>query len=290
MLPDFLVVGAQKAGTSSLHSYLETHPSINLPPGKETKFFADDSRYARGLDYYQSHWLPGGGAGQLTGEVDPDYMYFEVALERMAETLDIENTRFIFVFREPVSRAFSHYLMSYRRGIEPLGFEEAVAREPERLRKGFYERLHYSYIDRGYYHRQVSRFLERVDRQQMLFVLSEDLAERNTQVMAGIFRFLEVDDWKSPVFQQKFLPAKVPKSMELLHAVKSDGLHKRLVRTLLPFPALRKRLRQRVLEWNEKEAVDVILRDDTREQLKALYIEENRKLSDLISRDLTHWS
>jgi hypothetical protein len=289
MLPNFFVVGAQKCGTTSLHTYLEAHPAIYLPEGKETKFFADDARYAKGVEYYQQHWFSGIKAGQLVGEVDPDYMYFDAALDRMADILDIKSTKFLFVFREPVSRAFSHYLMTYRRGLDPLSFEEAIAAEPARIRKGYYERLHYSYMDRGYYYRQVMRFLERVDREQMLFILTEDLAKDADRVMTEVFQFLGIEHYASPAFRERQLTARVPKSVKLVKAVKSHGVHKNLFRLLLPVPAIRKRLRQGILSWNETDDIDISLNEYTHNRLKAMFLEENMKLSKLIDRDLAGW-
>ena len=241
------------------------------------------------MDYYQDHWFSGVTSACLVGEVDPDYLYFEVALDRMARTLDLKNTKFLFIFREPVARAFSHYLMSYRRGLDQLSFGEAIAAEPERIRSGYYERLHYSYLDRGYYYRQVLRFLQCIDRKQMLFILTEELSNHPEQVMSEVFRFLEIKDIESSVFHKKSLPAKVPRSVKLLRAVKSNGVHKRAIRVLLPFPAIRKKLRQHILDWNETEEIDIALSENTRSRLKALYREENRKLSELIGRDLAAW-
>lgn len=289
MLPNFFIVGAQKCGTTSLHSYLESHPELYLPPGKETKFFVDDARYVKGVQYYQDHWFAGAMSGQLIGEVDPDYMYFEVVLERMAEVLDLKKTKFIFVFREPVSRAFSHYLMSYRRGIEPLSFEQAIAAEPERIRRGYYERLHYSYLDRGYYYRQVIRFMQRVDEKQVLFILAEDLSQASERVMAEVFQFLGVDSRLDANEWRRQHTVTVPKSPRLTQAVISQGLHKSIIRLLIPFSGPRKKLRQFILDWNQTEKINIILNVNTRDRLRAMFREENEKLSGLIGRDLAHW-
>ena len=82
-LPNFFVVGAQKAGTTSLHHYLAKHPNICLPKQKETKFFVDDSLYDKGIEYYESNYFSNCGAKTVVGEVDPDYMYFPIAVERI---------------------------------------------------------------------------------------------------------------------------------------------------------------------------------------------------------------
>lgn len=289
MLPSFFVVGAQKSGTTSLHSYLAAHPSISLPDGKETKFFVDDERFVRGVEYYRAHWPSGTATGQLVGEVDPDYLYFDVALERMEQILDIGKTKFIFLFREPVSRAFSHYLMSYRRGIEPLSFEDAISEEPERIRKGYYEKLHYSYLARGHYYEQVVRFLERVDREKMLFILTDDLSVDPQGVMAEVFSFLEAKPCEGLEYGEKHWEAKSPRSMKLLKLVLSKGVHKSAFKLIFPFPEQRKKLREKIIRWNETDKLDTRLNEATRYRLKALYRDDNEKLAGLIGRDLSAW-
>lgn len=289
-LPDFFVVGAQKCGTTSLHSYLNSHPGICLPSGKETKFFADDERYQKGIEHYLGQWDDLATPDQLVGEVDPDYMYFEPALERIADVLDVRKTKFIFIFREPVARAFSHYLMTFRRGIEQLDFEHAIAAEPERITKGFHERLHFSYLDRGHYYRQVSRFLDKVDRKNVLFILSEDLSERTEEVMTEVFTFLGLHSRLEVQLSEREHKGTAPRSPRLLRAIVSQGAHKEVIRLMLPFPVWRKKLRQKILNWNETENISITLSEDTNAKLKNLFCEENQKLSSLIGRDLGHWN
>ena len=102
MLPKFFVVGAQKAGTTTLHNLLASHPEIYLPRQKETKFFVADERYAEGLSHYETQYFAEWDGESAVGEVDPDYMYFPQALERMAVNLDLREIRFIFLLRNPV--------------------------------------------------------------------------------------------------------------------------------------------------------------------------------------------
>lgn len=135
MLPNFFIVGVQKAATTSLHNYLLYHPEIYLPAQKETKFFVDDKRYAKGIDYYEKTYFSDWNSQPAVGEIDPDYIYFQNALERISLHINISATKFIFIFRNPVDRAFSHYLMTYRRGFEPLSFEDATEQEPNRIKK-----------------------------------------------------------------------------------------------------------------------------------------------------------
>ena len=290
MLPGFFVVGAQKCGTTSLHSYLRAHPDIYLPRQKETKFFIDNARFAKGLDFYRQEWFSEWHGEKAIGEVDPDYMYFDCALERMAESLDLNSTRFIFIFREPVSRAFSHYLMSYRRGLEKLSFEEALQAEEQRLQTDYISKLHMSYRDRGFYYRQVKRYLRYIDRDRMLFLLTEDLNDRRDEVLAECFRFLGVSADVELVFGQRLHTATAPKNIALARAIRSRGIHKSVLKLLLPFPGLRTKLRQSITAWNQTDRIPITLDEGGRAGLKKVYQVENEKLGELIGRDLSHWN
>src|SRR5919201_3141433 len=144
-LPDFLIIGAQKAGTTALYAYLRWHPGITGPSWKEVSFF--DRYYARGEAWYRGNmpsrprqWLAErrNGRPPLVGEASPSYLFHPLAPERVANLLP--RARLIAVLRNPVDRAFSHYQHELSLGREHLSFEEALDREDERLR-GEVERM-----------------------------------------------------------------------------------------------------------------------------------------------------
>jgi hypothetical protein len=290
-LPDFFVVGAQKAGTTSLHHYLAEHPDIYLPAQKETKFFVDDNRYEKGIEHYQAGYFADWKNEKAIGEVDPDYMYFATGAERIAR--HILQPKFIFIFRNPVDRAFSHYVMTYRRGLELNSFEEAIRIEPGRIAKGYEEDFHYSYVHRGFYYEQVIRFLEKWDMSRMHFVLMEDLISKPVETVRGCFEFLDVDqDFVPGQIGKKFHQSTVPKSLPLAVLFRDKDAYpivRRIARWFLPSLEWRNRLRARLVAWNSKPS-DLKLRDDTRCQLAESFRPENEKLSKLIGRDLSHWN
>ena len=292
MLPNFFIVGAQKGGTTSLHHYLAGHPDIYLPKGKETKFFVDDTRYERGIAAYEAEHFSGWSGQKAVGEVDPDYMYFEPALDRMVRDLDIERIRFVFVLREQSARAFSHYLMTYRRGVERLAFEEAIATEAERIGGSYLGRMHYSYLDRGCYCRQIGRFLEHVDRSSLLFLLSDDLQHDPAGTLGRVLEFLGVSTSYIPQqIGKKFHQSTVPRSLSLLDRIENrQGFEKRISRLLMPSEKLRKKLRQKILDWNQTGQHGMELKESTRQMLIENFREENRELAALIGRDLNGWT
>jgi hypothetical protein len=156
-LPDFLILGAQKAGTTALYAYLRWHPEITGPSWKEVSYF--DRHYRRGLSWYRGHF-PIGAGDRLVGEASPGYLFHPLAPERVRAT--VPDAKLIALLRDPVDRALSHYHHEVALGREPLSFDEALEAEPERTR-GEDERLvtepgyfshawwDYTYLARGRY-------------------------------------------------------------------------------------------------------------------------------------------
>lgn len=290
MLPNFFVVGAQKCATTSLHHYLAGHPEICLPAQKETKFFVSHKEYMHGIQYYESKYFSGWNGEKMVGEVDPDYMYFEHAIERIVADLAIRSLKFVFIFRNPVDRAFSHYLMTLRRGLESLPLDEAIKVEKERICKSRRSRGFYSYIDRGFYYTQVLKFLEYIDISEMFFLLWEDLVDRPEDSLRALFEFLNVStEYVPDNLNKKFHQASVPRSMFLLKRLRQEGAEKRFVRLMIPWEGLRRKVREKLVNLNMNNRVEISLGVSTRKILSNIYKEQNVLLAELIGRDLSHW-
>ena len=290
LLPNFLVIGAQKSGTTSLHEYLKLHPDIYLPEQKETKFFVNDEIFRQGMEYYESRFFGGWNGEAVVGEIDPDYIYFERGLTRIAENLDVSQLKFVLLLRQPVDRAFSHYLMTYRRGLENLSFEEALEAEADRICQNDINRMHYSYFDRGLYARQVKRLFALVEPSRVHFMLSERLASNPEDEVSRCLEFLGVDpDTQKLNLDQKFHQAVVPRSTGLLQWILADGWHKKIVRAMLPNEKFRLGLRAKLLSWNEKPAQDTRVSPELRLELLRRYTDDILELQDLTKLNLEHW-
>lgn len=291
MLPNFLVVGAQKAGTTSLHNYLQAHPDIYLPPQKETKFFVHERHYSKGIGFYESAYFSERTVESAVGEVDPDYMYCEQSLPRIIQHLNPNSLKIIFIFRNPVERAFSQYLMNYRRGHESLSFEEAIATESSRIRLGHMENLRYSYATRGYYLRQVERFLQHIDRSRMLFLLSETLESDPVRCLQEVYRFLNVkEDFEPPNIGERFHQASAPRSHVLARKLQEQGLERRLLRRFIPSMSLRRSLRKWLARFNQAGQNTMTMDPEIHQQLVQDFSAENKRLADFLDHDLGSWS
>jgi len=197
-LPDFLILGAQKAGTTALYSYLRRNPSIIGPSWKEVSYF--DRHYARGEAWYRGNFPNKARTrGKLVGEASPSYLFHPLGPQRVREL--VPDARLVALVRDPVDRALSHYQHEVALGREPLSFEDALAAEDERLR-GEVERMvtdprYFSrewwsntYKARGRYGEQLERWLEVFPREQLLIVPSDDLAAEPAKTHARVLDFL----------------------------------------------------------------------------------------------------
>lgn len=236
-LPDFYVVGAQKAGTTTLHDWLTLHPSVCLPTIKETHYFRDEEKYKQGLDWYLD-WFENGKANSVFGEVDPEYMYFPEAVERMREVLS--ESKFIFVFRNILERAYSHYQMSQRRGYEDKPFHMALLAEESRLNDSqtLFSRIHHSYFSRGCYSRQVLRFIESFPDSKFMFIKFDDLFanDKSFDVYANVCRFVGVDvpDKNLQFREKQSNPASEPRFLYLRDLLYGKSGFKKVLGKLIP--------------------------------------------------------
>jgi hypothetical protein len=209
VLPDFVIIGTMKGGTTSMFQYLAQHPQVHPPFRKEIKFF--DIHYAKGLGWYRSHfplWLKMKD-GALTGEATPYYLFHPLAAERMAKVLP--KVKLILMLRNPVDRTYSHFNHMVRVGREPLHFDKAIAAESERL-AGEAERIvanpnystfmhgHYSYLARSRYAEQLPRWLEAFPREQMLILPSEEQTTSPAAAFQKVLDFLGLDAWQPQSF------------------------------------------------------------------------------------------
>jgi hypothetical protein len=216
VLPDFIILGCQRGGTSSLYKYLGRHPHISPSLRKETEFFTVN--YGQGERWYRAHFplrmrvalSEVSKRPRLVFEATPDYLFDPRAPERVREA--IPDARLIVLLREPGHRAFSHFRHNVRLGLEPESFERALELEDERIAEDI-ARLHshpddpvysfrrYSYITRGLYADQVRRWLDAFPRSQLMFLESERFFAEPEFVLRRILQFVGADEWSPSEFR-----------------------------------------------------------------------------------------
>lgn len=203
MLPNFIIPGAQKCGTTSLYLDLKQHPEIRLSRSKEVWYF--DRDYHKGLPWYRSNF-PLWSAQKLSiGDVTPSYLDHPKSAERIKAL--IPNCRLIFILRDPVERAYSHYFHSRRLGVEPIeSFEEAVELESKRLGNVCNElesgRLDYSceytywgYLSKGHYYKNLQKYFAIFNHDQILVLWSNEYDKNPELILNRIAEHLEIRSW-----------------------------------------------------------------------------------------------
>jgi hypothetical protein len=193
-LPDFIIGGAPRSGTTWLYQVLSSHPQVYMakPVKPEPKFFLIDEIYANGLTYY-GHWFEPATENQIAGEKSTNYLENATVARRIREA--VPSVKLLFLLRDPVQRAWSNYLWSKMNGLETLAFEDALAAEEERERnyppKLRYARP-YAYRSRGLYAQQLLPYFSLFAREQILCLRFEDIETDASDFVARIHRFLGV--------------------------------------------------------------------------------------------------
>ncbi len=215
-LPDVLIIGAQRCGTSSLYKYLGRHPNVAPSLRKEIEYFSID--YHRGEVWYRAHFplrwrrrlAELRGRPWLTFEATPDYLFDPRAPQRVRELLP--HVKLIVVLRDPVARAVSQYHHNVRLGQEKLPLAEALAAEEERLAGAHQEIIdhpdsralelrRYSYVARGRYAEQLERWRRLFPPEQIMVVRSADLFDATGDTFGRILDFLGLPRWAPPGFR-----------------------------------------------------------------------------------------
>lgn len=297
-MPNFFVVGAQKAGTTSLYYYLKQHPEVYMSPVKEP-FFFDHQLNPRGE--VVEHRFKGPGRRQVVpryantkeyealfarakdekavGEASPVYIYAPGTAGRIKEY--VPEARVIALLRNPADRAYSAFLYARRLGREPLrDFGEALRKEEERIRDNWHYAFHYR--KRGFYYPQLERYYNLFERERIGVWLYEDLKADPLGVVQSVFRFLGVDDAFAPDTSLRHNPARVPRSEAarfVLKAMTLPGVGKALSHA----PKARRLVQGRVL--TEPPPLD----PETRRGLIEGYREDMGTLEKLIGRELSLW-
>lgn len=188
-LPNLIVIGAQKCGTSGLHYYLSLHPEVSMSNPKELNFFIAERNYPRGPEWYSRHF---DASARCRGESSPNYTAYPQHLgvpERMAAA--VPGARLVYIVRDPIERITAHWIHNYAKRREK-GDLRATLLHPNT-----------SYVTRSKYHMQLQRFLEHFPEEQILVLDQADLRDQRMPTLRRLFKFAGVDpSFEHPKFEQ----------------------------------------------------------------------------------------
>jgi hypothetical protein len=285
--PNFFIVGAAKAGTTSLHAYLSQHPEVFMSTLKEPHYFSifevrpeldNFMTVIRDSHAYQELFL-GSEGYKAVGEASPSYLCDAGAAMRIRSV--IPDAKIIISLRNPVQRAYSHYLMEHHAGRETLQFDKALEADQSRGQKGW--GVSFQYVELGLYADQVERYLNAFGRTKVLVILFEDLIRNTTLVMQDVAHFLGID------------PSAYPKSaFDAVHFpfAASRGVFARTVLRSRPIRVwtkrwipqkLRRAVRDHLLYHKSPKPK---LEHEIRRTLAQRFAPDLRRLEQLLERDL----
>ena len=287
-------IGCPKSGTTTLFKILCQHSQIHTPKFKEP-FFFNNSNYQNGIDWYANTYYDDIKNEKWVLDFTPSYLYSDEALFRINEYSKGKDLKFIVMLRNPVERAYSHYLHTLRDGLEDLDFNDAIQAESERLlnyENNLLSQLKYSYIYQSLYHKHLSKYFESFGRNNF-FVINYDsqlLDKSEFKLMiSDLQNFLEIKIENLNIeIKENFASESRSKILQTL--VNSNGLHKRLARLLFKSKINRQILINKFRKLNEKKMVKKDLEAEIKKNLYEKYFHADvLKLESLLEKKL-NWN
>lgn len=265
MKPNFLILGAQKSGTTSLYHYLNQHPDVYMSEPKEPHYFERKDEYTRGADFYWHKYFKGWNNQRAIGDGNPNNLYFPYVPQLIQHVLP--EAKLIMILRNPVDRAYSDWWMNYSSGEERLPFERAFRETPD-------------YLDRGYYSRQINRYLALFPKSQVKIVFFEDLVDDPQSLARELWDFVEVDP---SLCLKATRPRNVSWNSKRVASLIGIILRLRLQR-IAP-EILRIYVRAFLSNFGDRPTMDSGIRSHLLEH----YCRYNRELETIVARDLSGW-
>ncbi|MGB3073859.1 MAG: sulfotransferase [Chitinophagales bacterium] len=308
-LPNFFVVGAAKSGTTSLYEYMKMHPQIYMAPIKETHHFSTDidntkfrPNYARSLNKDLSKFLETDmkegifhafvkDADQYAklfknvkdekavGEITNSYLYSHEAAKNIFKKFP--DAKVIMMLRNPVDRAFSHYLMDLRIGYETDDFMTALKKDMARDPKGW--GISNLYVEIGMYAEQVKRFIEIFPERQRRIYLFDDFKKDAGAVVKDMFSFLGVDPNVHIDYSQKFNPSFIPRN-KLIGKLNTQKKVKDWLKGILP-KSVKSKFKKTFYTDKDLPKITAV----ERKFLVNIFRDDVMKLGKLLGRDLSGW-
>jgi hypothetical protein len=291
-LPNFFIIGAAKAGTTTLYNTLNQHPQVYFPFQKEPSFFCDDEYYNKGVDWYINTFYATSSLKNARGDATPRYLYWgQKVVPRIKFLYGNHLPCIIVIFRDPVALVHSYYWQSVRDGKESLSLREALALEETRVAQNYPSLQHrgrttHLYSRIGNYASQLQPYIQTFPRKNFLFLLTEDLKDY-PKLISKLENFLGLEHAESikPVFSN---PAQLPRSRGIHQWLVQTSRLKDFAKKFLPL-SLRHRLKISAINLNLKPMNIPPLDPEVASRLRKHYANDVQKLEGIIQRDLSAW-
>ena len=291
-VPDCLIIGAAKAGTTSLFNVLAGHPQVFAAREKETRFFSHDARFENGLEWYRQQYFKGAPDHAVRMEATPAYLtWSDKVARRIRQSCEGRPVALVTILRDPVKRAYSHYWHRVRLGHESLSFADAIAQEDTRLQANWDELSRtgngkYGYVRASCYAARLRPFVEQFDPSAFFFLLQEDLgAERFPAAIRRLLGFLRVDDTVRLASAQLNVPTRARHQGVARAYWRLKRTFARNIYTTLVPQAVRRKILPALFPASGYPPIEA----DLEQRLRVRFADEVTACQTLIQRDLSHW-
>ena len=250
ILPNFLCLGAPKSGTTSLFEILKQHPEIGLSSFKETHFFDTDINWNKGKKWYSDSYFSTLKTKKRIGEFTPSYLSKEICAQRIKDTLE-DKVKFVVILRNPIDRAFSHYLHTSRDEYEKLSFIESLSKETERLESFVKEKddlsyARFCYKDSSMYSSHLKNYFNIFNKEQFCIILFNDFVKNRSSTINKILSFLDLSTEVKMNIDLKINPASEARSVNLKKIMTKKSIIRTLLKYLIPSLSLRQRIKNKI--------------------------------------------
>lgn len=310
--PNFFVIGAAKCGTTTLYDFLEHHPEVYMSPIKEPHHFSKDIIKENFSDEYK-HYLKTRNVNleeylktdfsrkiwewyiddfnqylqlfkkvsneKAIGEISNGYLFSSVAAKEIKA--QYPDAKIVMILRNPIERAYSHYLANVRDGRTTLSFKEELIADAQKSNKGWC--ISHCYTEMGLYYDQVKRFTDVFDKDQIKIYLNDDLKKNAEAVAKDLFTFLGVNTKVDIDFHKKQNEARLPKSAGFMKFITQTGLKRKI------FRSMPKSIQDKVKPLFFKEGKIPKMSEEDKKWLMVQFREDINKTQNLIGRDLSSW-
>jgi hypothetical protein len=290
-LPDFLIAGAAKSGTTSLYHYLKQHPRIFMPDNKEPWFFSFAETYKNHTNAFNKkqnivtefddylHLFKNAKDSQISGEASTCYLYlYEETIKNIKKYHpNYAKLKIVILLRNPIERTYSHYSNNLADGTFTMSFEEVIHKWKTKQLPEFF-----NIIDYGFYYNQIKKY--KITFEQLRVYLFDDLKSNSTQIIEDLYDFLGIEKSFIPNTDLKYNTS-ITKNKLLNSLIYKPNLTKQTIKMFFPL---------QVRIWIKNNILENVLpkprlNDAQRQILREIYKEDILKLQDLIQKDLSHW-
>jgi len=291
-LPNFMCIGAAKSGTTTLYDILRQHPNVFTPSFKEPHFFDTPSIYSQGLKWYEKTYFKKVKQEKVVMDFTPSYLYEQKAAKRIYTDLG-KDVKFVVLLRNPIDRAYSHYLHSKRDENESEDFLIALKKEKNKIKKArmnndYLTELRCSYISQGHYYTMLKNYFEYFPIEHFLILhLEEEFIANRIQSMHRIFSFLGITYDKEIHYDLKSNPASKTRFIWIKKLLQKTGWWRSVIKYLIPSLKVRQIIKNKIQRASIRPFTPKTLTTDERKKIYKLYFaEENKNLELLIGRKM----